>query len=351
MLEIREKQDKFILVLLIMMLVCMAVECFVPFCVDINYDSSVYFRFWYVDPSYSPPVQPWFTRVQGVLGFIWGLAMLVLTGVSFIIVLWHKLNKMFLEKGAIIPFIIAGFSSFLWITAISFMICVPITDFFIAATGVATLILANLVRVGPWLRAPVSWKEALQVRTMEAGIFPMLLVLKHLQETKGSIDIMDLVRIYGRSKGTIKTKLSRAVQTHIIDGQFQGQLNFYLQTIRLPFVIDDADVPPSIQAVVASSLGMIGAISPTGSMQMANTVMPSSNIQPPVANVLAASGGAVTCPACGADVRGRDFCTNCGTKVTAGSPAPASDSAFCAACGNALKPGAEFCSKCGKKVA
>lgn len=51
-----------------------------------------------------------------------------------------------------------------------------------------------------------------------------------------------------------------------------------------------------------------------------------------------------TCPKCGQELRDAAlFCTACGSKLEAPSPAPA----LCVACGKPLKPGAKFCTGCG----
>lgn len=53
------------------------------------------------------------------------------------------------------------------------------------------------------------------------------------------------------------------------------------------------------------------------------------------------------CPKCGGEVRdGASFCTNCGTKLEAPSPAQT----FCVKCGRPLNPGAKFCVGCGTPV-
>jgi hypothetical protein len=318
--EIRVKQDKMLFLLLILMIACMGIELAVPFFVEVYNTGNVivYFRFWIVNPSSSTPIQPWFADTIGIVGFATGLSMLALTGVSFTIALVHKANKnLFLEKGAIIPFIIAGFFSLLLIAGLAIppyhsnrVSWGPISDIAIGACGVVTLVLANVFRVGPWLRAPISWKEALQVKSMEAGLFPILLVLKKLQETKGSIDIMHLTRIFGRFKGTVRVKLERARLTNLIKGQFQGPLSFNLETINLPFIIDDADVPQTIQASVDSMLGRAIA-SPFASYPPATSLVAS----PAAARPSETTGDAVFCSGCGASVRGKEFCSNCGKKV------------------------------------
>ncbi len=374
--EIRVKQDKILFLLIILMAACIGIICVVPFYAETWEDGSVFvfFRFWTLNmPSGSGShTEPWFLEPIGIYGFATGMGMLALIGVSFIITLVHKINKnLYLENGAIVPFIIAGFSGFLWFAGTIFppwlyygggynpVAKVAVSDIAIGACGVVALVLSNVFRTGPWLRAPVSWKEAMQAKSMEAGIFPILLVLKKLQETKGSIDIMDLTRIYGRFKGTVKTKLDRARLTNLIKGQFQGPLNFFMETINLPFIIDDADVPPSIQASVNSMLARASA-NPTTSFPPATSRV--SNIQPVTGSMTATAavgspvpaGGAVVCSGCGANVQGKDFCTNCGRKVpaatfAAGQPATVRGAVICSNCGTTVK--GNFCSKCGTKIA
>jgi hypothetical protein len=373
--EIRVKQDKVLLLLIILMAACIGIICFVPFFVEVYTGGvTVYFRFW---ASYNPTsgapswVEPWFTDSVGIFGFATGLGMLALTGVSFTIALMHKINKkLFLEKGAIIPFIIAGFSSFIWICGLFFppwnygrLSWGPISEYALGACGVLTLVLANVFRVGPWLRAPVSWKEAILVKTMEASIFPILVVLKKLQEMKGEIDLNLLSQIYGRMRGTIKLKLQRAMLTNLIKGHFTGPFNFFLETINLPFIIDDDDIPQMIRATVDSMLARATA-APSAGIPMATTpvtsVQPitSSVVRPVAAGQLAPTGGAVLCPGCGANVAGKEFCTNCGRKVpvesiptvTSTAAAPAGGAMFCASCGASLKADAAFCPSCGTKV-
>ena len=65
--------------------------------------------------------------------------------------------------------------------------------------------------------------------------------------------------------------------------------------------------------------------------------------------------GIECCPNCGMEVNtGALFCTGCGTKLEAPSPAepdaPPADVKVCSNCGAALSNGVLFCSNCGKKA-
>lgn len=59
----------------------------------------------------------------------------------------------------------------------------------------------------------------------------------------------------------------------------------------------------------------------------------------------------LTCTGCGAvNPPGTRFCSNCGTKLEAPSPAPEPEAArTCSACGAPLADGMKFCGECGAK--
>ncbi len=77
---------------------------------------------------------------------------------------------------------------------------------------------------------------------------------------------------------------------------------------KLPFIIDDDDLPQMLRSTVDSMLARANA-SPAP-MPVAGTVA----AVPP-----ASAGGGQTCPGCGANVQGKDFCTSCGRKEGAAS--------------------------------